>query len=200
MVQLKTVGERPSPRPAGRPRDTALDEAILAAALLQLGERGYDGMSLEGVAATAGTTVPSLRRRYRGKHQLTVAAIDSIRIEPPPRTRGDPRTDALAMLQNLRANMLKRNAMATLATILAEERRNPELLEHYRQQVVEPQRERLRQALSRGVAAGQLPATLDLDAAVSLLIGGCYASYLHTRRIPATWAETALATVWPPPT
>src|SRR5260370_1236537 len=90
MVQLKTVGERPSPRPAGRPRDTALDEAILAAALLQLGERGYDGMSLEGVAATAGTTVPSLRRRYRGKHQLTVAAIDSIRIQPPPPPRRPP--------------------------------------------------------------------------------------------------------------
>jgi AcrR family transcriptional regulator len=43
---------------------TVLDQAILAAAARQLGEVGYARMSLEAVAAAAGTTVPSLRRRY----------------------------------------------------------------------------------------------------------------------------------------
>src|SRR5260370_40130563 len=101
MVQLKPVGERPSPRPAGRPRDMALAEAILAAALLQLGERGYDGMALEGVAATAGPPLPSRRRSYRGKHALTAAAIASLLMQPPPRTTAHPRTAAPALLPHL---------------------------------------------------------------------------------------------------
>ena len=68
----------------GRPRDPALDTAILAAAGRLLGERGYDGMSLEAVAAAAGTTVPSLRRRYRDKAHLAAAVIGSLRVEVLP--------------------------------------------------------------------------------------------------------------------
>ncbi|WP_216895583.1 helix-turn-helix domain-containing protein, partial [Nocardia alni] len=63
---------------AGRPRNPALDEAILSAAAHQLGELGYARMSLEAVAATAGTTVPSLRRRYRNKAELVAAVIGSL--------------------------------------------------------------------------------------------------------------------------
>ncbi len=54
------------PTRAGRPRNPALDRAIVSAAARQLGELGYARMSLESVAAAAGTTVPSLRRRYAG--------------------------------------------------------------------------------------------------------------------------------------
>lgn len=67
--------------------------------------------------------------------------------------------------------MVRRNAIAILGTILAEHGRNPELLEHFRPRLVEPRRESLRQALSRGVQTGHLRADLDLDVAVSLLIG-----------------------------
>ena len=69
---------------AGRPRNPALDRAILSAAARHLGELGYARMSLESVAATAGTTVPSLRRRYRNKAELAAAVIGSLRVEDPP--------------------------------------------------------------------------------------------------------------------
>jgi AcrR family transcriptional regulator len=60
---------------AGRPRNPALDQAILSAAARQLGELGYARMSLESVAAAAGTTVPSLRRQYPNKAELAAAAV-----------------------------------------------------------------------------------------------------------------------------
>jgi AcrR family transcriptional regulator len=60
---------------AGRPRNPALDRAILAAAARQLGELGYARMSLESLAAAAGTTVPSLRRRYPNKAELDSAGM-----------------------------------------------------------------------------------------------------------------------------
>src|ERR1700730_4915331 len=69
-------------RARGRPRDTRVDAAMLAAAEEQLFDRGYAGMSLESVAAAAATTVPSLRRRYQGKEELVAAVVDSLRIEP----------------------------------------------------------------------------------------------------------------------
>ncbi len=188
-----------SSRPPGRPRDAALDQAILAAAERQLHERGYAGMSLEAVAAAAGTTTPSLRRRFRSKTELASAVIDTLRIEPLPEPTGVPRADAHAVLENLRANMLRPDGMATLGSILAEENRHPLLLQRFRQRLVEPRRQRLRQALLAGAAQGQLPARLDLDVTVSLLVGSCYARYLAAGTIPADWPDRALTVIWPPP-
>jgi AcrR family transcriptional regulator len=187
-----------SSRPPGRPRDAALDQAILAAAERQLHERGYAGMSLEAVAAAAGTTTPSLRRRFRSKTELASAVIDTLRAEPLPEPTGDPRADARAVLENLRATMLRPDGMATLGSILAEESRHPLLLERFRQRLVEPGRERLRRALRTGVEQGQLPARLDLDVAVNLLVGSCYARYLAAAAIPPDWPDRALSLIWPP--
>jgi AcrR family transcriptional regulator len=188
-----------SSRPPGRPRDAALDQAILAAAERQLHERGYAGMSLEAVAAAAGTTTPSLRRRFRSKTELASAVIDTLRIEPLPEPTGEPRADARTVLENLRATMLRPDGMATLGSILAEENRHPLLLERFRQRLIEPRRERLRQDLLAGATQGQLPARLDLDVTVSLLVGSCYARYLAAGTIPADWPDRALSVIWPPP-
>jgi AcrR family transcriptional regulator len=97
-------------------------------------------MSLESVAAAAGTTVPSLRRRYQTKLQLATAVIDSLRVQPLPKPTGTPRVDAAEILANFQSNLLRLHGMATVGTILAEEQRNPELLAHFRQHLVEPRR------------------------------------------------------------
>src|ERR1022692_4159861 len=185
-------------RPAGRPRNPAVDVAILAAAERQLGERGYAGMSLESVAAAAGTTVPSLRRRYQTKLQLATAVIDSLRVQPLPTPSGAPRTDAVEILTNFQVNVLRLHGMATVGTILAEERRNPELLAHFRQHLVEPRRAALHRTLAAGVKTGELQAALDLDATVNLLIGSFYACYLRTGTVPRGWVERVLLGIWPP--
>ncbi len=198
MIMPWTTVVNGSPaRPPGRPRDTTLDTAIRDAAARHLGERGYAGMSIEGVAAAAGTTPPSLRRRFSGKLELAVAGIDALRTESLPAATGDPRADALAIMEHLRANLVRRHGMAILGTILAEERRHPALLEHFRRRLDEPLHDRLRQALARGAETGHLQADIDLDAAVSLLAGSLYARYLRTRRIPDDWAERTLRIIWP---
>ncbi len=185
-------------RPAGRPRNPALDTAILTAAEGQIRERGYAGMSIESVAAAAGTTAPSLRRRYQTKLQLATAVIDTLRVQPLPKATGAPRTDAAEILTNFRNNMLRLHAMATVGTILAEEHRNPELLAHFRQRLIEPRRAALHRTLTAAVEQGELPAALDLDATVNLLIGSFYACYLRTGTVPPGWVARILLVIWPP--
>jgi AcrR family transcriptional regulator len=186
-----------NPRPRGRPRDSRLDAAILAAAAEQLAEKGYSGMSIESVAAAAGTTVPTLRRRYPNKMDLVTAVIDSLRIEPLPHQAKGPRADALAILVNFQRKLDRPLAMATLGSILSEEHRNPGLLERFRTRLLQPRRAMLRRALAEGVSAGQLPRTLDIDAATNMLIGSFYARYLSGEPIPKDWARRVLLTLWP---
>ena len=186
-------------RPAGRPRNPDLDMAILAAAERQLGELGYARMSLESVAAAAGTTVPAVRRRYRGKAPLAAAVIGSLRAADLPVTAASPREHALAILRNFHANLEREDAMALVGSLLVEERRHPELLEIFRQQLAGPRRALLRQALADGAEAGQLAVSADLDALTSMLIGSFYARYLATSDVPADWAERTLRLAWPAP-
>ena len=184
-------------RPAGRPRDPELDRAILAAAEQQLREAGYAGMTLESVAAAAGTTVPAVRRRYRGKAAVAVAVIDSLRIEGMPAGSGAPRRRALALLRNFRANLLRANSMAVVGTLLAEEHRHPELLAAFRSRLVEPRRAGLRQILAEGISGGELPGSADPDVLASMLIGSFYARYVATSDLPDNWPERTLRQVWP---
>jgi AcrR family transcriptional regulator len=178
---------------AGRPRNPALDRAILSAAARQLGELGYARMSLESVAAAAGTTVPSLRRRYRNKAELAAAVIGSLRVEEPPAGAPSPRAFALAILENFHRNLRATPALAILGSLLAEEERHPELLHRFKTHIVEPRRALLRRAL----AAGDLPPSADLDALTSMLIGSFYGRYVTIAGIPDDWPDRVLSAVWP---
>jgi AcrR family transcriptional regulator len=195
-VRVNQAG-RSMARSPGRPRDTSLDAAILAAAIRQLGEQGYAGMSVAAVAAAAGTTPPSLRRRYRDKLALALAGIDAIPARPVPPATGQPRADALAVLENFRDTMVQRDGLAAFTAIVAERRRHPELLARFQSRILEPRHQRLRAALAGGVASGQLPPGLDPELAVSVLTGGLYAACLNGQRVPRTWAARTLGVLWP---
>jgi AcrR family transcriptional regulator len=177
---------------AGRPRNPALDAAIREAAARQLGELGYARMSLEAVAVAAGTTVPSLRRRYAGKADLVAAVIGSLRVEEAPADGPTPRAHALAILRNFHANLRATPALAILGSLLVEEERHPELLRLFTTRIVEPRRALLRRALAAG-----LPPSADLDALTSMLIGSFYGRYVTVDGIPDNWPERVLAAVWP---
>ena len=181
---------------AGRPRNPALDGAILSAAVRQLGELGYARMSLESVAAAAGTTVPSLRRRYQNKAELVAGVIGSLRVKEPPASAPSPRAHALAILENFHSNLRAIPALAILGSLLVEEERHPELLHLFKTRLVEPRRALLRQAL----AAGDLPGFADLDALTSMLIGSFYGRYVTVAGIPDDWPNRVLSAIWPPDT
>jgi AcrR family transcriptional regulator len=193
-----TPGRSPARRRPGRPRDPHLDAAILAEAETQLRERGYGDMSLDSVAAGAGTTVPAVRRRYSNKVSLATAVVDSMRIEPlRTRTDAPPRERAVAVLENFRRNLEREHSMALLGTMLVEEGRNPQLLERFRARLVKARRRLLADALRAGIAAAELPKSTDVDVTVNMLIGSFYAHYISRGRIPHDWSHRIMHQIWP---
>ena len=154
-------------------------------------------MSLESVAAAAGTSVPSVRRRFGSKAALAQAVIGSLRVAEIPAAAGPPRAHALAILENFHRNLLRKDAMAVVGTLLAEEHRHPELLQAFRTRLAGPRRALLRQALSDGIEAGELPPSTDPEVIASMLIGSFYARYLATSDLPDGWAERVMSPVWP---
>lgn len=182
-------------KPAGRPRCAATDASVLDAALAQLAEGGYARLSVEAVAAAAGTTKPTVYRRWPSKEALAVAALAHLQAQDAPTPSGDTEADLVKLLRDFRRKLLRPNGMAMIGTLLAEEGHTPELLELFRENIVRPRRDGLLAVLSAAAERRELMPDADLDAAVNLLIGSFYARYLSDGAIPADWPERVVRLV-----
>ncbi|SEM42377.1 TetR/AcrR family transcriptional regulator [Nonomuraea pusilla] len=87
---------------AGNPtrrRGAALEEAILHAAVDELTESGYAGLTMDKVAARAGTNKNAIYRRWPNRLALGVAAYRQLATTVPPPDTGSLRGDALELLR-----------------------------------------------------------------------------------------------------
>lgn len=178
----------------GRPRSRAYDVAILEATLRLLQRDGYARASMEAIAAEAGVTKGAIYRRYSGKAELASAALAFLREQRPAPASDDPRADLIEELRRFRAGIERPHGMAMVGTVLAEEEHVPELLEHFRRDVVVPRRERVRAILERA----RLRRGLDVDTAAAMLIGSYYASYLLGGKPGPEWELRAADAVLEP--
>ena len=182
---------------AGRPRDKETERRILEVTVRLLVEEGYSRMSIDGVAAAAGVSKPTIYRRWSGKADLATAAICTIRQAEPEVSNGSTVGDLTAALQNFSRSLLRPNGMALVGTVLAEEGHTPELLALFRERLVMPRRTIIRGILERARRHRGLRPGVDLDVSVSMLVGAFYARYLATSNVPSRFAQTIVGTVWP---
>lgn len=195
MTAAEDVSRREGARP-GRPRDPDIDRSILRATLGLLQDRGYAGMSVEGVAAAAGVGKTAIYRRYPSKAELAAAAVRSLRddVGLTPNT-GSARTDIIEMLASFQP-ALERAGFAMIGALLIEERRNPGLLETFRRRIFRPRRREAIKVLQRGVERGEIRADADLDVAVDALIGSVLANHVMASGDPRQRIEQAVETIW----
>lgn len=108
------------PRPVGRPRDPALDVAILAAALDLLGEGGLETCALDAVARRAGVGKATIYRRWPSKDALVRDAFGSTAPDLlPAEDHGSLTADTTALLTALAAALRSPRALAWRRTVPA---------------------------------------------------------------------------------
>ena len=158
-----TTGHAPRP---GRRRNHARDPEILQAALDVLAETGYDGMTIDLVAARARAGKATLYRRWPSKPDLVLDAVacmksNDIDLAALPDT-GTLRGDLIAMIKppTIRDGERKMKVMAGIVSMLA---RNPELAETARLALVEPRAAANRILFQRAIDRGEIPADVDMD-------------------------------------
>ena len=116
----------------GRPRDASRDEAILAATLAILLERGYQALTIEGVATSVGVGRPTIYRRWPSKPALAVAAlVHSSRLAIPVRDRGSLRDELVAVQRHQIKLMNSPESRRVTAGLIVDLANDPELAEMY---------------------------------------------------------------------
>lgn len=158
-------------RGPGRPRDPGYDKAILDATLEILNDKGYAGLTIDGVAAKTGVGRPTIYRRWRSKPALVIAALTAAPSLAPAPDTGALRDDLLVFQRDQVALMDRPEARRITAGLVADLVDDPELAEAYLGDYVGLRQKSVSQALQRGIERGELRADADQSLIYDLLIG-----------------------------
>ena len=166
MTQLADTQKTAGPLKAklGRKRDHTRDPEILDAALEVLAETGYDGMTIDMVAARAKAGKATLYRRWASKGELVIEAVacmKQIDLDAIPDT-GTLRGDLVAMIKPhaMHDADKKLRIMGGLTSMLS---RDPELADAAYAAIVEPRASVNRMLLQRAIDRGEISADTDIE-------------------------------------
>ncbi|MFF8612262.1 TetR/AcrR family transcriptional regulator [Streptomyces sp. NPDC015350] len=139
-----------------RRRGAALEEAILRAAADELTGSGYAGLTMDKVAARAGTNKNALYRRWPNRLALGIAAYKHLATTVQPPDTGTLRGDVLEWLRQ--ANRYWSSPLgAILRELLAAAGGTPELLARLQESSADATAAPWLTILGRAVARGEAP-------------------------------------------
>ncbi|MGW7531110.1 TetR/AcrR family transcriptional regulator [Amycolatopsis sp. NPDC054798] len=142
------------PRKGPRRRGKVLEEAILRAALDELAEVGYRGLTIDRVAARAQTNKTVIYRRWPSRTALAVAAYLHVATAGELPDTGDLRDDVLALLRAA-AERISSPQGEILHILAADMGAEPDLVGAVRDQLAETSLARWLTVLGRAVARRQ---------------------------------------------
>ena len=154
-----------------RRRGSRLEDAILDAAWAELVERGYPGLTLEGVAKRAGTSRPVLYRRWPSRTALATAALGRHIAQNPivVPDLGSVR-DEICLLLRLMSDRVRPDMIRLVFDMqkdLADQHSNlADMRAHLRAQIVDS--DVMRPILARAIDRGEIAAARLTPRIVSL--------------------------------
>jgi AcrR family transcriptional regulator len=155
--------------------------AVLHAADDLLAERGFAGVTIEGIAARAGVAKQTIYRWWPSKVEVLLDTLieDSQESLAVPET-GSAIEDARQYLRQLAAFITGDPAGQVLLALIGEAQHDAEMAGVFHARYLDPRRDEERAMLARGVASGELPPDLDADRALDGLLGPVYYRALVT--------------------
>ena len=169
-------------RSCGRPRDPAVDQAIIDSATELLATEGFEGMSIEAVAHRAGVGKPAIYRRWPSKRDLVIEILERVADRPEMPEEGTVRQRLTAFMEDWCRGMKTGKSMQSFSSLLGEIHRDPELGEAVTQAFVTTRRRKMLAVLREGIASGEIPGGSDPEMIVDMLFGAIFIRKLMTGR------------------
>src|SRR5215472_2181869 len=164
MQQVRSHGGNQSPnadngkRPPGRPRSEHARSAILGSTLRLLEQTGFDGLSIEAIAADANVGKATVYRWWPNKGALVADAFSSsVRKQLLFPDTGSVYSDISLQMTHLVQLMQSRQGQI-VAALIGGGQTDPELIDAFRERFVRPRRMEAYQTLRKGIDRGELPA------------------------------------------
>lgn len=155
-------------RRPGRPRDPSRDEAIIDATIDLLIRDGYDRLSVESVATTAGVGKATVYRRWANKAELVIDAMATLKPAIDGIDTGTLDGD-IELMVAASCSPVSQRLLQVMVSICSALPREPDLLEAFRTRFTEPRIARITDLLVRARDRGELGPDVDVPMAASLV-------------------------------
>ncbi|HEX4223433.1 MAG TPA: TetR/AcrR family transcriptional regulator [Pseudonocardiaceae bacterium] len=160
-------------------------KAVLNAADDLLVEKGFAGVTIEGIAARAGVAKQTIYRWWKSKTDILLDNVTEDAAYYLAPTEDD---DIRAYLCNLADFLVNNDAGAVLRALIGQAQHDPNLATRFRARFLDEQHTRDRAAIERA----QLPG--DVDLAVDQLVGPIYFRVLVTGQpVDAAYVDALLS-------
>ena len=147
-------------------------QAVLHAADDLLVEKGFAGVTIEGIAARAGVAKQTIYRWWNSKTDIL---LDTFTEDAAQHLAAVEPDDLRTYLRRLAEFLTDNDAGAVLRALIGQAQHDPDLAATFRVRFLDDQRARDKKALER-----ELPADVDPDVAVDALVGPIYYRVLVT--------------------
>jgi len=157
-----------------RSRSQDAHDRVLRAALELFGERGIDATSMDAIASTSGVSKATIYNHWVNKEVLLIDVmlmLHGLDGDPEDVDSGDVCRDLATVLSRRPPDQFDGVRDRMMPMMVAYSAVHREFGDAWRHRVMEPSRLLLKRILRRGIEQKVLPATLDLDEAMALLLG-----------------------------
>lgn len=179
---------------------------MLSAAIELLAENGYAGLTVEAVATRAGVAKTTVYRRWPGKDELLIDALNTVKgpVSRPPAGPGrSVELDLKWLMEGMRRSWLDTNHGRIMRRLSAEGSDQPELYRMFRDRIVAPRQAVTRSIIERGIAEGSIRADVNVEAVIEMLASPVIVAVMAHREAELTRehveyvVETILAGIAP---
>jgi AcrR family transcriptional regulator len=160
-----------SDKKPGRPRSEKSDQAILKTTLDLLSQMGYDRLSIDAIARSAGVGKTTIYRWYASKEELVASAIESVRQEIEIPDTGTLSSDIDCIIEIAVKTTLTPLGRQILAMIIGAASSSPQFAQVYWTKYLLPRRQAFHVAIKRAKARNEIPADTDSDLVFDLMSG-----------------------------
>ncbi len=169
-------------RKPGRPRSAQAHKAILDATLKLLAKEGFQGLSIEEVAAKAGVGKTTIYRRWSSKEELVIDAIHSVQVNLSMVDTSNFRNDLVTLFKTAYQSMIARPLLEQLIVkIIGEYQTNPEIFQVFITQLLVPRFQQFRHMVEQAQARNEIRRDIDWTLVIELVSGSLYFHWIITR-------------------
>ncbi len=175
-------------------RRSEVDDRIFASTLDILRARGPLAVSIESVAAQSGVAKTTIYRRFKNRESLLTATITSATTTVDYPTGLSAQDSLRWVLKHASDTIDNVVGRGTVAAVMAnEDPQFTQLLLGMIRDTSSPLRDDLRQRAN----SGEIKAGLDIELAISILLGVVVAELIRGRTTDEAWVDSVLALLWP---
>jgi AcrR family transcriptional regulator len=167
-----------------RPRSSEAHQKVIHAALDLFGERGVDAASMDAIARASGVSKATIYNHWEDKEALLMEVmlyVNGLDGNPADLDSGDLSRDLATVLNRRPPQEFETARNRMMPTLIAYSAVHPKFGAAWRHRVMEPPRQCLKNILCRGMERGLLPASLDLEASMALLLGPMLYRHIFTK-------------------